>query len=119
MINADKNMLDTVLRNLVSNAIKFTNVGGMVKVVAKEAEDMIQIGVTDTGIGLSEKDISKLFRIDVQNSEIGTSKEKGTGLGLILCKEFVERHGGKIWSKAKLEREVNSISRFPRYDLDF
>jgi len=108
MVNADKNMLDTVLRNLVSNAIKFTNAGGMVKVVAKEVDDMIQIGVTDTGIGLSEKDISKLFRIDVQNSEIGTSKEKGTGLGLILCKEFVERHGGRIW----VESEIGKGSKF-------
>ena len=108
MVNADKNMLDTILRNLVSNAIKFTNVGGMVKVIASEVDEMIQIGVTDTGIGLSEDDLSKLFRIDVQNSQIGTSKEKGTGLGLILCKEFVERHGGRIW----VESEIGKGSQF-------
>ena len=97
LVNADKNMLETILRNLTSNSIKFTPENGEVKVTAKDNEDLFEITVSDTGIGLSEGDIKKLFRIDVNNSQIGHHKEKGTGLGLILCKEFVERHGGKIW----------------------
>lgn len=101
MVNADKNMLDTVLRNLISNAIKFTHELGTVKVFASEFGKYIQITVADSGIGLSDDDKEKLFRIDVNNSEIGCSKEKGTGLGLILCKEFVERHEGKIWVESQ------------------
>ncbi len=102
MVNADKNMLDTVLRNLIANAIKFTREDGTVEIFASEAGKNIQITVADTGIGLSDEDKEKLFRIDVNNSEIGNSKEKGTGLGLILCKEFVEKHGGKIWVDSKV-----------------
>lgn len=108
VVNADKRMLDTVLRNLISNAVKFTNVGGTVKVLAAEKDGFVQIAVVDSGIGLSEADRNKLFRIDVKNCEIGKSKEKGTGLGLILCKEFVEHHGGNIW----VESEIEKGSRF-------
>lgn len=108
MIEADKFMISTILRNLVSNAIKFTDTGGRVMIVTKEVVDMIEISVIDSGIGMSAEDINKLFRIDVKNSEIGKSKEKGTGLGLILCKEFAERHGGRIW----VESELGKGSKF-------
>ncbi|MFZ5948928.1 MAG: PAS domain-containing sensor histidine kinase [Stygiobacter sp.] len=104
IIMADKFMIDTVIRNLTSNALKFTPQGGTVKIVSKIIDGFIEIAVEDTGIGLSEEDRKKLFRIDVKNSEIGRSKEKGTGLGLILCKEFVEKHGGKIWVESELEK---------------
>ncbi|MHB8904963.1 MAG: sensor histidine kinase [Melioribacteraceae bacterium] len=107
-VMADTNMLDTILRNLISNAIKFTNNGGTVKVSADDTGEMVLVKVSDNGIGLSKVDLEKLFRIDVKNSDIGDSREKGTGLGLILCKEFAEKHNGKIWA----ESEVGKGSTF-------
>lgn len=98
---ADANMIKTVLRNLVSNGIKFTNPGGNVTLsVDKENGDIIY-SVADSGIGLKPDDIGKLFRIDINPNSIGNSKEKGTGLGLILCKEFIEINKGKIWVESK------------------
>ena len=111
---ADKFMVETVIRNLTSNAIKFTPTGGTVKITGKVIGDFIQLGIEDTGIGLSENDIQKLFRIDVKNTEIGKSKEKGTGLGLILCKEFVEKHNGKIWVESELEKGSKFIFTIPK-----
>ncbi|MBI5809163.1 MAG: HAMP domain-containing histidine kinase [Ignavibacteriales bacterium] len=111
---ADKFMVETVIRNLTSNALKFTPEGGTIKINSKPVDDFIQISVEDTGIGLSESDKQKLFRIDVKNSEIGRSKEKGTGLGLILCKEFVEKHGGKIWVESELEKGSQFIFTIPK-----
>jgi PAS domain S-box-containing protein len=104
IVSADKNMLDTILRNLTSNAIKFTNAGGIVHICAEETEGFIKISVSDNGIGLSPSDIDKLFKIGVKNIEIGRSTEKGTGLGLILCKEFVEKHGGQIWVDSQQDK---------------
>lgn len=95
-LKADEEMLSTVIRNLLSNAIKFTSAKGKVKITAKKFAHRIELMVIDTGIGIPAENIPKLFRIDVQVSSIGTENEKGTGLGLILCKEFVEKHGGKI-----------------------
>ncbi len=94
---ADKQMLSTVVRNLISNAIKFTNQGGEVMVsVARKGEQM-ETAVSDNGVGMSPLDVEKLFRIESSHSTAGTMNEKGTGLGLLLCKEFVQKHGGKIW----------------------
>ncbi|MDQ7826729.1 MAG: hybrid sensor histidine kinase/response regulator [Candidatus Eremiobacteraeota bacterium] len=92
----DENMVGTVLRNLISNAIKFTSEGGAVTLAVEKRGDFLALSVTDTGIGMTVADLGKLFRIDVHQSTIGTGREKGTGLGLILCKEFVEKHGGTI-----------------------
>jgi len=100
-VNADKNMLKTILRNLVSNAIKFTHTGGKVEVSAESKEKEIQVSVSDTGVGIKQENIKELFRIDSEFSTQGTNNEKGTGLGLILCKEFVEKHGGKIGVESK------------------
>jgi signal transduction histidine kinase len=97
MIYADKQMLSTVMRNLISNAIKFTLPGGRITITAIEKPGELIISVSDTGVGISKTNIEKLFRIDENYSTPGTNSEKGTGLGLILCKEFVEKHGGKIW----------------------
>jgi len=97
IVFADADMVTMVMRNLMTNAIKFTNEGGEVKITSKKTGNYEEITVSDTGLGLSSQDLEKLFRIDVQHSTIGTSKEKGTGLGLILCKEFIEKNGGKIW----------------------
>ena len=93
---ADENMIKAILRNLISNAIKFTPDNGIVKISAAVNNGMTLLSITDSGIGIKQEDIDKLFRIDVQHSTSGTAKEKGTGLGLILCKEFVEKHGGSI-----------------------
>lgn len=105
----DKNMLNTILRNLISNAIKFTPEGGKIAVTAKDRKNFLEISVSDTGIGLSHADMEKLFRIDVNHVTIGpASKEKGSGLGLILCREFVEKHGGQI----KVESTLGKGSTF-------
>lgn len=97
VIFADKNMINTVLRNLLSNAVKFTNRGGKVIVSTITNSDKVIISVKDTGIGISKENIINLFRIDTEHSFRGTENEQGTGLGLKLCKEFVEKLGGKIW----------------------
>ncbi|MGC8803367.1 MAG: sensor histidine kinase, partial [Bacteroidales bacterium] len=106
---ADESMLLTILRNLISNAIKFTPEKGRIKLSAQLSEEhMVQISVSDTGIGIPSQVIPNLFRIDVTYSTKGTSNESGTGLGLVLCKEFVEKHGGKIWVESK-EKEGSTF----------
>lgn len=94
---ADVAMLKTVLRNLISNAIKFTNTGGNIMVYAAKEDGTIVITVADNGIGIKPMDIEKLFDPSHFHSSVGTAGEKGTGLGLLLCKDFVEMHGGSIW----------------------
>jgi PAS domain S-box-containing protein len=107
-VYADKPMISTVIRNLVSNALKFTPDYGEVTISARIAHLEVVISVADTGIGIPAERINKLFRIDEGFSTPGTRKERGTGLGLILCKEFIDKHKGKIWA----ESTVNSGSRF-------
>jgi PAS domain S-box-containing protein len=97
IFTADKNMLETILRNLVSNALKFTQNGGCVTLSANKFEENIMITVKDTGIGMSEELINDLFKIDKRTSRKGTSNEPSTGLGLFLCKEYADKHNGKIW----------------------
>jgi len=99
---ADKAMIGTVLRNLLSNAIKFTKPGGEILISVIEKPDEITVSVKDSGIGIPAGRIDKLFRIDENYSTPGTNNEKGTGLGLILCKEFIEKHGGKIWAESEV-----------------
>ena len=93
---ADENMISTVLRNLVSNAIKFSILYSTIKIEIKELADLVQISVIDNGIGIKKADIDKLFRIDIHHTTTGTANEMGTGLGLILCKELVEKNHGDI-----------------------
>lgn len=96
-IVADKNMVDTVLRNLIANAIKFSNQGGNIMVEAIVKQEFVEVSVIDSGVGIPEQYIPDLFRLETKHSTLGTANEKGTGLGLLLCKEFVEKHGGNIW----------------------
>jgi signal transduction histidine kinase/ligand-binding sensor domain-containing protein len=96
-VYADPNMLLTIIRNLISNAIKFTGENGEIKVLSLNDTHFVEISVADNGVGISENDQLNLFDINKNISTKGTNEEKGTGLGLILCKEFVERHNGKIW----------------------
>ena len=96
-IVADNNMITTIIRNLISNAINYTFENGEISINAIIHSDYIQISVKDTGMGMTQENIQKLFRIDTHIVSVGTNMEKGTGLGLILCKEFVEKHRGRIW----------------------
>lgn len=101
---ADKNMIKTVIRNFVTNAIKFTKTGGEILVKSEMSGGKFRFSVTDNGIGIKKKDISKLFVIDKHFVTNGTSNEKGTGIGLLLCKEFIERHKGKIFVESKYRK---------------
>jgi len=93
---ADRNMIDTVVRNLVSNAIKYTPEGGTISMDAVELDGEVQVTVTDTGVGMDERTRDRLFRLDEMRSHPGTNNEKGTGLGLLICKELVEKNNGDI-----------------------
>ena len=95
-VNADLMMLNTVMQNLFSNAVKFSNPGGKAEISAEVENGFVKVTLKDNGIGIKKEDLSKLFRIDVHYVEIGRAKERGTGLGLILCKDFIEKHGGQI-----------------------
>ncbi len=99
-IYADENMLALLLRNLISNAIKFTPSGGLVEIYALDRQADVLIDVKDKGVGISDENVQKLFRIDKQFTTAGTNQEKGNGLGLVLCKEIIEKHGGKIWAES-------------------
>ncbi|MEM7549329.1 MAG: HAMP domain-containing sensor histidine kinase [Bacteroidota bacterium] len=97
---ADENTINTVIRNLLSNALKFTEEKGKVYFTKSETDGMISIHISDNGVGMTKDQIDKLFQIGEKQSTLGTSKEKGTGLGLILCKEFVEMNGGTLSVKS-------------------
>lgn len=99
---ADEEMMLTILRNLISNAIKFSYSGGIILITAEKSHTETIISVIDNGVGISNEDKEKLFRIDIHHSTSGTSQESGSGLGLILCREFVEKHNGKIWVESEL-----------------
>jgi len=113
MVFADRNSTDTVIRNLVSNAIKFTPKGGTVKIDAEPEDKYARVIIKDNGIGISEDDLKKIFKIDQHHSTTGTDQEKGTGLGLILCKEFVEKNGGMIWIKSQINNGSEVIFTLP------
>lgn len=100
-IYADKNMLTTIIRNLGTNAVKFTEGGGKIVLSVIKKEKHTLFSVSDTGVGIDPDNIEKLFRIDMNIKTTGTAKEKGTGLGLLLCKELVEKHKGEIWAESR------------------
>jgi two-component system, sensor histidine kinase and response regulator len=102
VVYVDRNMIETVVRNLISNAIKFTNPGGTISIGSKIIDKICEFSISDNGVGISEENQKKIFRIDENHSQEGTTGEKGTGLGLILCKEFVEKNGGKICVKSEI-----------------
>ena len=101
-VYADENMLNTVLRNLVSNSIKFTNSNGHIDIYSEQNESNVKITVSDNGVGIKPDTLNKLFDNTEKVTTLGTEQEEGTGLGLFLCKEFIEKHGGKIWATSEL-----------------
>ncbi len=109
VVFADRNMTKTIIRNLISNALKYTPKGGAITLSAKNTEDnKVEIAIKDTGIGMNQTLLDNLFKIDVQSNRKGTENEPSSGLGLMLCKDFVEKNGGKIW----VESEENKGSVF-------
>jgi signal transduction histidine kinase len=110
-ICADESQLRFVLRNLIANALKFTRPEGTIRIVTALDKEEVIISVVDNGVGISEEIIEKIFRIDAKHSTIGTAGEKGTGLGLVLCKEFVEKNGGRI----EVTSELGKGSTFSIY----
>ncbi|MFA0963026.1 ATP-binding protein [Roseivirga sp. BDSF3-8] len=98
---ADRNTTNTIIRNLLSNAIKFTHQGGQIKLSAVHKNNEVAITVSDNGVGMTEEAVKKIFRIDQKHTTNGTANEKGTGLGLMLVKEFIEKNGGKLHIKSK------------------
>ena len=101
-------MISIVLRNLISNALKYTNLKGLIEISSELQKDSIVISVKDNGVGIAKDVLDKLFQIDGVISTPGTQKEKGTGLGLILCREYLEKNKGKIW----VQSEVNECTTF-------
>jgi signal transduction histidine kinase len=94
-------MIETIMRNLISNSIKYSYSGGSIEVIIEEELSSYLISVSDHGVGIKSTALESLFRIDEGISTNGTLNETGTGLGLILCKEFVEKHGGQIWAESE------------------
>ncbi len=113
-INADVNMIKSVIYNLVSNAIKFTNRGGYVSVFNKRVDGYCEIYVSDNGVGIPSEDLNLLFKLESNYTTKGTEMEKGTGLGLLLCKELIERHNGKISVESKVGEGTTFIIKLPQ-----
>ncbi len=101
IIFTDERLVKTILRNLISNAIKFTNQGGAIDVSIIVASNQIEVTVSDNGVGMNQKTLDQLFKISTNTTTPGTSNEKGSGLGLVLCKEFTEKLGGTIWAESE------------------
>jgi signal transduction histidine kinase len=112
---ADRNMFSFVLRNLISNAVKFTPAGGTIRVTGAHQGEKLLLMVSDTGVGIPEESREKLFRLNSSFTTPGTQNERGTGLGLLLCKEFVERNGGSIWVESTVGEGSHFKFTVPRY----
>lgn len=100
----DPNHLELILRNLLNNAIKFSNKGGQITISAKEQEDMVTVAIQDEGLGMSQEEVGKLFQNTLADSKRGTTGEQGTGLGLNLCQLYIEKSGGKIWVESEPDK---------------
>lgn len=113
-VYADTHMLEAIIRNLLSNALKFTKPGGSVDITTADAGDFVTVSVSDNGIGMTEEKCVKLFQIGMKIQSKGTADEKGTGLGLILCREFVEKNGGAIGVESRPERGTTVWFTLPK-----
>jgi PAS domain S-box-containing protein len=113
-VQCDGNMISTVIRNIISNAIKFTRPAGKITITSREKTNTCEVSVTDTGVGISEENLGKLFRIDTHFSTTGTANEEGTGLGLILCREFVNLNNGSIRVASKPDKGSTFTIELPK-----
>jgi signal transduction histidine kinase len=111
---ADKNQILTVIRNLISNAVKFTHCNGTVRISANELKDLIEISVADNGVGIGKEELSNLFSLGYNITTAGTNNETGSGLGLMLCKEFVEKNGGVLQIKSEVGKGSTFTFTIPR-----
>jgi len=112
---ADKNMIEIVLRNLISNAIKFTPANGEIEIYSIVNEQFIEVTISDNGIGISDEEKEQLFSLNLNTTKFGTQNETGTGLGLILCKDFIERNQGEIWVEEKSQKGATFKFTLPIY----
>lgn len=110
---ADIDMMNTIFRNLISNALKFTKKDGSINISYWKNENIVQFEVKDNGVGIPENDQESIFNIDTNKSTPGTENERGTGLGLVLCREFVEQQGGRIWVESEEGKGSNFIFYIP------
>ncbi len=117
IVCADMEMISTVLRNLISNAIKFTMPDGEIFVSAEQYGNEVLISVCDNGVGIPPEHLAKLFMISENHSSLGTAKEKGTGLGLMLCKDFIDKHKGRIWAESEVGKGSCFKFSLPLYKL--
>ncbi|MDM8556877.1 HAMP domain-containing sensor histidine kinase [Desulfococcaceae bacterium HSG7] len=111
----DVSMVNTILRNLISNALKFTQDGDRITVASCTADEWIEITISDTGQGIQADALPKLFRIDEKYSTVGTAGEEGTGLGLLLCRDLVQKHGGKIWVESEIDKGAAFTFTIPNH----
>ncbi|MFZ1290891.1 MAG: PAS domain-containing sensor histidine kinase [Melioribacteraceae bacterium] len=114
-VYADADMMRTIISNLITNAIKFSNAGGKVQIDSTDESTNYKIVISDSGIGMDAETLKRLFCIDANHKSIGTSKEEGTGLGLIICKEFVEKNGGHICVESKVGKGSKFSFTIPKY----
>ena len=110
----DQNTISTVIRNLISNAIKFTSKGGNILVCHEETDKEVIVSIKDDGIGIIKSVKDSLFKIDVSVTTLGTNEERGTGLGLVICKEFINKHRGKIWVESKVGKGSTFFFSIPK-----
>jgi two-component system, sensor histidine kinase and response regulator len=110
LVKADKTMVGSILRNLLDNALKFTPSEGKIELSARHVGTMVEVWVSDTGVGMEEEELIDLFRGDSHASTEGTDQEKGTGLGLFICQDFIAMHGGKIWAESR--KNAGTVFKF-------
>ncbi len=114
LVKGDKEMVVSIIQNLVSNAIKYTNQQGFVHINSEEENDFIKISISDTGIGIREETLKNFFKSKIHFSTKGTEGERGTGLGLIICKEMVEKNDGKIWVTSEINKGTTFYFTLPK-----
>jgi signal transduction histidine kinase len=107
-------MIDLVIRNLLSNAIKFTPSGGKISISAEDNDKLLVISISDTGVGIDPVDMSRLFQFEELHTTTGTAGEPGTGLGLIICQEFIKKHGGEISIKSEPDKGSTFTFTLPK-----
>lgn len=117
-VNSDSNMIQSIMVNLLSNAIKFSKTGGSIKITSKVNTAMVEISVIDSGIGMTQESLNRLFRVDDHFTTLGTDEERGTGLGLIITKELVEKQGGSIKVSSLLNKGTIFTVTIPAYQMN-